>query len=121
MIHDSPATKDAAMSRIGRGIEHPVLVCFFDYTAGRFEIIEAVNYAAAQELVEKINGKKAPGDTLTFWTTTPGGKAPDPGLSVKGRRWPVPALVAMIWYRDRFRRRWMKSLLPRCVRPMPRT
>jgi hypothetical protein len=60
MIHD-PLMTNAAMARIGCGVQHPVPVRIFYLPAGRFETIEAVNYAAAQELVQKINAEKGGG------------------------------------------------------------
>jgi hypothetical protein len=49
------------MARMGHGVQHPVPVRISYWPAGRFETIEAVNYAAAQELVEKINAEKGAG------------------------------------------------------------
>jgi hypothetical protein len=45
-------------ARMGRGVQHPVPVEIFYRPAGRFETVLAVNYAAAQELVQKINAEK---------------------------------------------------------------
>jgi hypothetical protein len=61
MIHDPPMTESAAMARMGCGVQHPVPVRIFYLPAGRFETIEAVNHAAAQELVQKINAEKGAG------------------------------------------------------------
>lgn len=61
MVRDLLMTKAAAMARMGRGIRRSVAVRIFYAPAGRFETIEAVNYAAAQELVQKINAEKAAG------------------------------------------------------------
>jgi hypothetical protein len=58
MILD-PLMTNAAMARMGCGVQHPVPVRIFYLPAGRFETIEAVNYAAAQELIQKINGEGA--------------------------------------------------------------
>jgi hypothetical protein len=58
MIHQPPMTKATATGRMRCGIQHPVPVQIFDRRAGRFETIEAVNDAAAQELVRKINAEK---------------------------------------------------------------
>jgi hypothetical protein len=43
------------MARMKRGVQHPVPVRVYYWSEGRFETIEAVNFAAAQELVEKPN------------------------------------------------------------------
>jgi hypothetical protein len=61
MIHDPLMTKAAAMARMGCEVQHPVSVRIFYLPAGRFETIEAVNYSAAQELVQKINAEKGAG------------------------------------------------------------
>jgi hypothetical protein len=61
MIHDPLMTKAVAIARMGCGVLHPVPVRIFYSPAGRFETIEAVNYAAAQELVQKINAEKGAG------------------------------------------------------------
>jgi hypothetical protein len=62
MIHDRLMTEAAAaMARMKRGVQHPVPVRVYYWSEGRFETIEAVNFAAAQELVEKINRKKSAG------------------------------------------------------------
>jgi hypothetical protein len=45
-------------ARMGGGVQHPVPVRIFCWPAGRLETVLAVNYAAAQELVQKINGEK---------------------------------------------------------------
>jgi hypothetical protein len=58
MTHEPLMTKAAATDRMGCGIQHPVPVRIFDWRAGRFETIEAVNDAAARELVRKINAEK---------------------------------------------------------------
>jgi hypothetical protein len=47
-----------ARARMGHGVQHPVPVEIFYRPAGRFETVLAVNYAAAQELVQKINAVK---------------------------------------------------------------
>jgi hypothetical protein len=51
----APGTSGA---RMGGGVQHPVLVEIFYRPAGRVETVLAVNYAAAQELVQKINAEK---------------------------------------------------------------
>jgi hypothetical protein len=45
-------------ARMGHGVQHPVPVEISYRPAGRFETVLAVNYAAAQELVQKINAEK---------------------------------------------------------------
>jgi hypothetical protein len=55
------AAPPAAMTRMRRGGQHPVPVRIYYWSEGWFETIEAVNFAAAEELVEKINGKKSAG------------------------------------------------------------
>ena len=57
MIDDPLMIK--AMARMGSGVRHPVPARIFYLPAGRSETIEAVNYAAAQELVQKINTQGA--------------------------------------------------------------
>jgi hypothetical protein len=52
---------DAFRARMGRGVQRPVPVEIFCRHAGRFETVLAVNYAAAQELVQKINAEKGTG------------------------------------------------------------
>jgi hypothetical protein len=61
MIHDPLTDKAAAMARIECGVQHPVPVRIFYLPTSRFETIEAINYAAAQELVQKINAEKGGG------------------------------------------------------------
>src|SRR5262245_37454718 len=56
LMHDPP--RRAAGMALGRGVQHPVPIRIFYWSEGRFETIEAVNYAAAQELVQKINAEK---------------------------------------------------------------
>jgi hypothetical protein len=48
----------ASEARMGHGVQHPVPVEIFYWRKGRFETVLAVNYAAAQELVQKINVEK---------------------------------------------------------------
>jgi hypothetical protein len=43
---------------MGRGVQHPVPVEIFDRRSARLEIVFAVNSAAAQELVQKINAEE---------------------------------------------------------------
>jgi hypothetical protein len=45
-------------ARMGGGVQHPVPVGIFCWPAGRLETVLAVDYAAAQELVQKINAEK---------------------------------------------------------------
>jgi hypothetical protein len=61
MIHDPLTTKAASMTRMRRGVQYPIPVRIYHCSERRFETIEAVNFACAQELVEKINGKKSAG------------------------------------------------------------
>jgi hypothetical protein len=42
----------------GPWVQHPVPVEISYWAAGRFETVLAVNYAAAQELIQKINAEK---------------------------------------------------------------
>jgi hypothetical protein len=83
LIHDSLTIKVAAMARTRCGIQHPVPVRIFYWPAGRFETIEAVNYAAAQELVQKINAEKGRGRHAYI------PRSPRVGYSIlRGRRFP---------------------------------
>jgi hypothetical protein len=62
--NDGPAARrgngrsGTSRARMGRAVQHPVPVEIFNRPAGRFETVLAVNYAAAQELVQKINDEK---------------------------------------------------------------
>jgi hypothetical protein len=55
MIQDALHTQAAALARMGRGVTRPVPVRIHHWPAGRWTTIEAVNEAAAKELVEQIN------------------------------------------------------------------
>jgi hypothetical protein len=46
---------------MGRAVQHPVAVEIFYWQSGRVETVLAVNHAAAQELVRKINAEKGTG------------------------------------------------------------
>jgi hypothetical protein len=61
MIRDPLMAKAAAMARTACGVQHPVPVPMLYLPTSRFETIMAINYAAAQELVQKINAEKVGG------------------------------------------------------------
>jgi hypothetical protein len=52
------AAPGTSRARLGHAVQHPVPVEIFYWPAGRLETVLAVNYAAAQELVQKINAEK---------------------------------------------------------------